>query len=182
MYRIGIIGPGPERIADHDKMIRNIGLTIDLLVYQYDNDDAGTIFNIGSNIGVDHWAIDYCLNNGIKYHIHMPALPAKVSEHWYNYQRDNLDRFFNHARATTVCTSELSSGAIYESDQNLIDNSNFVVCFWLGIKQGRTANAIKYALSTNKLMLNGLSELKLITNNDFVYNQKAGEHNENVKP
>lgn len=166
MYKIGIIGHGPERITDTASAKKAIYYTIDLLVNQYENDNL--IFNIGSNIGVDHWAIDYCLERKIKYHLHLPAPVDRAAEHWYDEQQQALSTYFNHARSTTICSLESSKDTIFESDQNLIDHSNFLVCFWRGIKQGRTAEAIKYALYANKLTLNGLDDLKLVTKNDFV--------------
>lgn len=167
MYKIGIIGHGPERIADKAAVKRAIRSTIDLLVNQYDDEDSGIIFNVGSNIGVDHWTIDYCLKKDVRYHLHLPAPVEEASQHWYEDQQEALARYFNNACATTLCALESTQDTIYESDQNLIDHSNFLVCFWLGIKQGRTAEAIKYALYTNKLTLNGLNDLRLLTKNDF---------------
>ena len=45
--------------------------------------------------------------------------------------------------------------------------ADFVIAFWYRKKQGVTFENIKYALSKNKITLNGFKDLKLITNEDL---------------
>ena|SRR3989344_8649042 len=163
MYRIGIIGHGPEIFSDNEYQA-TIKRTIGLLANQYSED---LIFNVGSEIGVEHYAIEQCLKQDYRYHLFLPAPVEKVYRFWYEKQQWDLLKYFDNARGVTISMKEMTAESEKESYQQLIDHSNFLVCFWIGKKQGRTADAIRYALSTNKLTLNGLNDLRLITNYDF---------------
>lgn len=173
MYKIGIVGHCPDVFSDSDLIKRTVETTVDLLRYQYGED---LIFNIAGNTGVSEWAATYCNKEGIGYHLYMPLMPEHTSLNWYQEQKDVLLNNFKYAHASTICwpTDTLSSQqsnkiSLYEKmcDTHLIDNSNFIIAFWENKHQGRTFNAIKYALSKNILILNGLGELRLITNNDI---------------
>jgi len=166
MYKIGILGHGPEQFSDHEAVRATIHRTLTLLSWQYPDNDM--VFAIGSEIGVEHWAIEHCLSEGFKYHIHLPSSPNQVSEHWYKEQQLNLEKYFKKADCVSIAMREMTQEADEESYKQLINGCNFLVAFWMGKKQGRTADAIKYALATNKLTLNGLNDLKLVTNNDFI--------------
>lgn len=168
MYRIGIIGHGPEVFSDNEYQT-TIKRTINLLANQYSED---LIFNIGSEIGVEHTAMEVCLRHEFHYHLFLPAQLESVGRFWYERQQLDLEKYFKKARGVTISMKEMTAEAEVESYKQLIDHSNFLVCFWIGKKQGRTADAIRYALSTNKLTLNGLNELRLITNYDFTKRKK----------
>lgn len=163
MYKIGIIGHGPERLEDPDKVQRLVGYTIDLLALQYGEDEI--VFNIRSSIGVGLWATEECIDRDYKYHLFLPYSVEKTSEHWYEDQQQTLLNQYQRAYSLTICNPD-SHGSENEHKQ-LIDNVNFVVCFWRGIKQGETASAIRYALENNKLVVNAMNDLKLVTNLDF---------------
>jgi hypothetical protein len=163
MYRIGIIGHGPEVFSD-DEYQAVVKRIIVLLSNQYSED---LIFNIGSEIGVEHIAMEQCLKHNCHYHLFLPAQLDNVGKFWYERQQIDLRKYFEKARGVTISMKEMTSEAEKENYKQLIDHSNFLVCFWIGKKQGRTADAIRYALSTNKLTLNGLNDLRLITNYDF---------------
>ena len=57
MYKVGIVGHGPEEFSDHNRIERKIFKTLDLLKFQYGQD---LIVNIGSEIGVGQWAGNAC--------------------------------------------------------------------------------------------------------------------------
>lgn len=172
MYKIGILGHGPEQFSDKEAVQASIHRTLTLLSWQYPKD---MVFAVGSEIGVEHWAIEQCLAEGFKYHIYLPSSPIHVSEHWYTEQQQNLERYFKKADCVSIAMREMNHEADQESYKQLINGCNFLVAFWAGKKQGRTADAIRYALSVNKLTLNGLNDLKLITNNDFAKRKISNE-------
>jgi len=160
MYKVGIIGHKPEDLSFDAK--DKLQDTLDTLVFQYKND---LVLNIGGERGIDLWTGDYCLENNIKYHLFLPCSVEKFSEFWYDEQRIILQNQFKMARSVTICSTEISNES--ERDALLIDNSNFIIAFWMGKKIGRTFDAVKYALSSNKVSINGLNELKLLTNADL---------------
>ena len=167
MYKIGIIGHGPEYFgADSEKIKRAIRDTINLLGFQYGNNDV--IFNVAGEIGVGIWSLNQLYEYKFKYHLYLPYSIENTCEHWYEEQKETLRRASSKAYSITCCYPGLE---IKKSENNyynfLVDNSNFVICFWIGKRQGKTYNAIRYSLENNKLILNGLNDLKLITNKDI---------------
>ena len=168
MYKIGIIGHEPDRWGSEEYVKAAVYRTIELLTYQYSDKDTEMRFHISGNIGVGHLALECCVNMGAKYHLHLPSSIEKTAEHWFDAQREDLIRYFNHASGITICNHDDSS--LDESYKNIVDASSLLVCFWRHIKQGHTANAIQYAFSKDKLVLSGLDELKLITRQDFFKN------------
>ena len=163
MYRVGVVGHRPEYIQDQDSVISTVGRIIDTISYQYKD----LIVNVGGEIGIDQWAADFCRKNGIRYHMFLPCPPDYLSSEWYDEQKQILTNCYNNSWATTIYSKEYGYEIEKENYQNIVDISDFVICFWNGMKQGSTFECIKYALSKNKLTLNGLNDLKLVTNDEI---------------
>lgn len=157
-YDIGIIGDNIEYVSDHEKTQRQIDRVVDLINYQYSNK---LILHVYPDVGVGLWALDSCEKHGVRYHLHMPCMPDKFSEHWYAEQKQKLNNKYQKAYGNTLSfTSDENIMAQY-----LVGNSRFLVVFWNGMKQGTTYNVIKHAIETNILVLN--SDLQLITARDL---------------
>ncbi|MFA5023363.1 MAG: SLOG family protein [Patescibacteria group bacterium] len=167
MYKIGIIGHSPENFSIPSKeTVKNmINDTISLLASQYNTD---VIFNIIGEIGVGLWAVEEVLNikGAHKYHIYLPFTQEITSEDWYDEQKELLKKGCDNARSITICNSK-KTPQDEQPYRPLIQDSNFIIYFWNGKKQGKTFDAIKYALETNKMALNALNDLKLITNKNI---------------
>lgn len=163
MYKIGIIGSGPERFSDPDAPRRIIHTVVDILGFQYGKDE--TVFNVKGNIGVGMWAVESCMELDYKYHLFLPFSLEKTCMHWYEDQREQLRRQFDHAYSITISHPDLVQDD--NTYHHLVDVSNFIVCFWAGNKNGQIFSAIQHAFKKNKIVLNGLNELKLITNKDI---------------
>jgi len=169
MYKIGIIGHGPERFDDLQKVQRLVGNTIDLLGFQYGGEDD-VVFNIKGSIGVGLWSAEECIDRDYRYHLFLPYSAKKTSKHWYDDQQRQLLNQYNRAYSLTICNPDRTGNV--EAYEYLTDNSNFVVCFWNGIKQGKTANTIEYAIDNNKIVLNAMNDLKLVTKRDLIRKKK----------
>jgi len=163
MYKIAIIGSGPEHFSNKESVSLSVERVVDLLGFQYGKKDV--VFNVISRIGTGLWAAASAKKQGYKYHIYLPYPVEDVGEHWYDDQKKLLRVCINGAYSITSCYSNKNHKD--HSYKNLIDNSNFIICFWIGKKQGYTYESIQYALKTNKLILDGLNDLKLITNKDI---------------
>ena len=167
MYRIGIVGHRFEDLEDIEMSTRVIKRTIDLLEHQYGKE---MIVNLGGDRGAELLAGDYCLERNIRYHLFLPQKPANFAdESWYDRQRDSLNKQFANAFSITICSSSLLKDMLTEKERDklLVDDSNFIVSFWVGKKIGRTYDIMKYALAQNKIVLSGLAELRLLTNRDL---------------
>lgn len=162
MYKIGIIGHSAEHFTDSDNVRSIIERTIELLGYQYKKDQL--IFSIVGETGVGLWAAQLSFDLGYKYHMFLPYPLEQTHQHWYDDQKNSLVKYCNSAYSLTTCRADSSEEDM--AHKLLIDESNFTICFWIGKKQGKTYDAIKHAHKSNKLILNGLEELKLITNLD----------------
>ena len=186
MYKIAIIGHRPEDIrGDWDTIHRAIKHVMDKLYAQYEYGKSTMLmFNLIGERGVGQAAIDYCIEmrettstEGYKYHIFLPFMPDESSKHWYDEQKEFLNKAFNNADATTIAYPSLEyTDRLFVqlgAERSAIDNANFVVAFWTGQRQGKTFEAIEYALMCNKLTLNGLNDLRMITNEDI--RRKVGD-------
>lgn len=182
MYKIGIIGHSPEHfsVPSAEEVQKTISGTIDLLASQYGTEPV--MFNVSGDIGVGLWSAELCMekaeaetehNFKCQYHIFMPYLPEKTSEDWFENQIASLKKCYANAKAITICNAD---NAQLESLKQLVDDSNFVICFWIGKRQGKTFETIKYALEKNKMVLNGLNELKMVTNDDVKKARKLRWH------
>jgi len=161
MYRVGIVGHRPEYVPEKDIMIRTIDRVIDLISYQYGKD---LIINVSGDIGVGHWSTQICVDKNLKYHLFLPCMPDILSTAWYEDQQASLTYYFKNAWATTIQKHDYSIDSERQNYEHIINMSDFVICFWNGMKQGTTYNSIKYAIQQNKLTVNGLEDLKLVTN------------------
>ena len=166
MYKIGIIGHTMEDIKNHkedEKMVKN---TIDLLAQQYSKDVS---FNIAAETGLSEWAADHCIRTENNFHLFLPY-PLKDAENMlFEYQFNSLKKFYNLAKSITISFPyyDKTQKLELQNYKNLIDNSQFLVVFWEGMRQGTVYEAINYALSTHKLLLDGHNKLTLMTNENL---------------
>lgn len=158
MYKIGIIGSLQNRFKDADKAHRRLDEVMELLEFQYHSEMT---FNIAGDIGTGLWAIDKCMAKDYKYHLFLPCELDETSTHWYEDQQQLLQKGYNNANSISICSS---SGPDYEKTyKQIVDDSNFLVCFWGGSKQSEIYGTIGWAFTTNKMILDGLNELKMMT-------------------
>lgn len=190
MYKIGIIGHNPEDFIDQDNAIRSIDRTIELLFHQYGrmnqsldrdgifhNHNTSLVINILGNIGTGIWAGKACKKHGAKYHLFLPFPHEITSQFWYENQKSELNDIFLSSYETSTQSFDQDEGSAFANAYaSLVDNSNFVVAFWEHMRIGKTFDAIKYALDTNKLVLDGMNELKLITNSDLKRRSENGRN------
>jgi hypothetical protein len=169
MYKVGIIGHSPEHFSllsenDIKKVLRK---TIEVLDFQYGTD---LIINTVGDIGIGLWAAEECIdivkdcNKALHYHIFLPYVQEITCEYWYPFQQDLLKKCCERAYSITTCEEKRGND---HARYDLVKDSNFIVCYWTGKKQGKTFDAIKQALQCNKIVLDGFNELKLITNNNI---------------
>lgn len=126
--------------------------------------EENLIFNIGGAIGVDSWVAQTCIEQKVKYHLYLPMLSELQSKYWTEEQKEDLNIQLTKASAINIFDSsgEYKVWSYHERDKMMVDNSNILVAFWVGKRQGGTYNTIKYALKQSKFTLNALNELKPI--------------------
>lgn len=173
MYKIGIVGHCPENLTvfSEEKTKGLIKEVIDTLSYQYGFD---VIFNVIGKVGIGLWTAEECTPQFPdyirlhRYHLFLPFPQEITSEDWFDEQKELLKKCCDNAWTITICNAKktpLENG--YSTYKELVHDSNFVIFFWTGKKQGKTFETIRYALENNKLSLNALKDLRLITNKDI---------------
>lgn len=163
MYNVGIIGHKQGDFHLDERMLdAKINEVLGIIRFQYGKE---LMLNIDGESGVGQKAAKYAKQTRIKYHLYLPCPVDLFVEFWA--EASSLREQYESSAATTILATKYNIESCLERDQKLINDAAFVVCFWEGKKQGRTFNTIKYALKVNKLVLNGLNELKMISNLDL---------------
>lgn len=134
---------------------------LEIIKFQYNND---IILNIDGETGIGQEIADFSKELQIGYHLYLPCAPEDIGNDWFDWQKEKLKQHYKNSNSITIVSNHNDDRL---RDQKLIDDSNFIVCFWDGRHQGRTYEMIKYALQSNKLVLHGFNELRLITNKDL---------------
>lgn len=172
MIKIAITGHRPDAfLVSHysDEWVKHIIENIISAFYREHKSDLH--FNLGGAIGVDQWVGDFCIENKIPFSLYLPFKPEVQSRYWSQEQKDNLSNQVNHASGLTIIEPMVYNISAYNKrNEKMIDDSDFVVAFWVGKRSGGTFNAIKYALKNSKFVLNAFDELKPI----FTENLKNG--------
>jgi uncharacterized phage-like protein YoqJ len=120
-------------------------------------------FNLGGAVGADLWMGQACLENKIKYHLYLPFSPETQSKFWEDEHKALLEEQMRHAVGIDIINPSGYDISDYQTrNEKMVDNSNFVVAFWVGKRRGGTYNCIKYALEQSKFVFNALDSLKPI--------------------
>jgi hypothetical protein len=146
-----------EQVEGHIKSV------LDILKFQY---DSTLCLKVDGEIGVGQSVTKIAQELGIRYHIFLPCPIELLGGDWFEEQAKQLERDYKLAYSTTLLATELTDYSLKERDYHMIGACSFAICFWEGKKQGRTYDLINYALHTNKLILNGLQDLQLVTKKD----------------
>lgn len=162
MYKIGIVGHSIEHITDQEQTKEQVDQVVGLLKYQYGDD---LVVNIFADSGVNHWAAESCIRHKAKYHLFLSCPIESLSGIIFPEQIDEIKKHLDSAWATSILSSNYNPKG--DRHRFFVDNSSFVVCFWNGRCEGTTAECIKYAMETNKLVLRGNQNLQLLTKNDL---------------
>lgn len=163
MYKVGVVGHTPDvfgQAAD-----RRVQGALDTLSFQY---GEGLVYNISVNIGVGLWAAKHCLDTNKKYHLFLPYLPEVLSEHWYDKQKEDLDRVYKYADALSIIKPTTDDGRGFFDNtvnEHIVENSNFTIVFWDGRKQGHTYDTIEYSFKNNRMVIDGFT-MKIVTKED----------------
>lgn len=131
-------------------------------------------FNLGGAIGTDQWMGASAIKHGIRYKLYLPFHPSVQARYWNAAQREELDRQMRYAAGIMI--ADPASGrdealrdfsAYFQRDRMMVDDSDFVVGFWVGRRRGGTFETMKYALKQSKLVFNGMDRLRLLFRHDL---------------
>lgn len=172
LYNIGITGHRPHKFKNPDFVKRQCEDVVVIMQRHYGD---ALRFNLGGCTGTDQWVGEACLRFGAKYNLYLP-FPAEIqSQHWYDEQKKELDRQVANCESLSVLGPEYVASNYFERDKQIVDNSDFVIAFWEGPKQGGTYITVKYAVEQSKIVLNALTDLSMITGEHLVRTPRREE-------
>lgn len=126
-------------------------------------------FNLGGALGADQWFGQACIEQNVKFHLYLPFDPEVMGKYWKEEQKEILKEQVNKASGIVIVNpSGYSKKDYYVRNIHMVDNSNFVVAFWVGKRAGGTYNCIDYALKKNKFVFNALNGLRPIFKENLV--------------
>lgn len=160
MVSIGLVAhrAGTEHF-NYELLKTKICDVIDTISYQY----SDLALNVDGEVQAGHDIIKHAKKIKIKYNLFLPAPAEVVGKNWFDAQRQQLVKYCGTANSITICSSRISKVSVWQRDKALVDSSSFIICFWEGKMNGRVYSIMKYALATNKFVLSGLDDLKMVT-------------------
>lgn len=159
MVKVCVLGHSPDEFTCHEKIQHVIDDVVVVLKRQY----SGQLeLNTTCEPGVGHWLVQKAIEHNIKYNVYIAGPPNEQSKYWTNEQQSNFIKYLDSAASIHVEYENISPILLNKRNIKMIDNSQWILVFWNGRHQGFTYNAIEYAISSNKIVLNGLDNLKMI--------------------
>ena len=159
IYRVGITGHRPDRFRDAEVAQELCDELVMTLKKQYEYIE----FNLGGSTGTDQWVGDACIRYEVEYNLFLP-FPAEIqSKHWYKEQQDNLNTQIEKCNSLYIAGPKYKPANYFIRNRSIVDNADFLVCFWEGIHRGGTFDTLKYAMKKSKIVLNALTDLSMVT-------------------
>ncbi len=126
-------------------------------------------FNLGGAIGADQWMGAAAIEHGIRFGLFLPFPPQVQARFWTEEQRSELDRQLRTAARIVIAdpSGQYDPARYHERDRLMVDESDFVVAFWVGRRRGGTYETMRYALSKSKFVLNALDRLRPVFKQDL---------------
>jgi len=165
MVKIAITGHRPDAfLVSHytPEMVKHIadGIVCSM-AREYGKD---LCFNLGGAMGVDLWVGEACIEHNVKFHLYLPFHPTIQARYWSDDLKAELDRQMQKAVGIDIVDPDPKStyhvARYQERNKCMVDSAQFVIAFWVGKRRGGTFNAMKYALSQSKVVLNAIDELR----------------------
>lgn len=104
---------------------------------------------VGMALGVDQWAAEVCMRMGIPFVAAIPFLGQESI--WPVPSRENYHRILSHAHSTVIVSQgEFAAWKMQKRNEYMVDHADVVVAVWNGKEEGGTYNCVKYALKTDK--------------------------------
>jgi len=129
------------------------------------------MFILGGALGADQYVGMGCIEHNTPYKMYLPFHPIMQTKYWTKDDRNELDRQLSLAMGIDIIDPNIES--VYnakryqERNIKMVDESNIVVAFWVGRRQGGTFNTIQYALNQSKFVFNALDNNRPIFKDDL---------------
>ncbi len=161
MIKIAVFGHSPDAFSDAKSLMRDIDNTIAIIKRQH-GEEKDFLFLLNGEPGANQWFCNALIEQNLPYELFLSAPPEEASKFWSEEQQECFTSQINKAQATHVFDLEISLRSCINRDKHIVENCQWVLMFWNGKHQGFTYSAMKLALESNKIVYNGIGELKLV--------------------
>jgi uncharacterized phage-like protein YoqJ len=119
-------------------------------------------FVTGGALGIDSWAAEYAIRQGVPFTLALPFPPAVMSKFWPD---EAVDRLWVHIQKASdvqiIHDHHTYDVRAYQlRNEFMVNAADVVLAFWTGKPYGGTANCIRYALQAEKKVINLLPGFK----------------------
>lgn len=113
-------------------------------------------FMCGGALGIDSWAAEYAMRNGIPFDLALPFRPRVMSNRWPIIAVDRLRAHIAAAETVHIIndTGAYDVRAYQLRNEFMVNAADHVLAFWSGKPYGGTANCIRYALQVDRPVTN----------------------------
>ena len=169
MYHIAITGHRPKDLGGLNQgAVRAI--TFDMLDRAEARAGGNDIcIHTGGALGIDTWVALTVQNSpyyglSVKHTLHLPFTPDIMTTKWTQMQTNDLMLTMKQASALcTKCPHPTYDPAFYQRrNEHMVDESNVLVAYWTGKRNGGTWNCIAYAIQKNVPVYNALDSMEKV--------------------
>lgn len=154
--QIGITGHRPSGFANKSAALEIAGQVVSYCKHIFHNVE----FNLGGCIGADMWVAQACVEQDVPYRLWLPFPVDIQAKMWAADERQALAQHALLAKEVSIVGQHYKVANYHIRDQQIVDNSHLIICFWEGRRSGGTYNTIKYALKSGRQVLNAMNELQ----------------------
>lgn len=167
--RVAITGHRPDSFLQSHYTQGQIQLLSDGMVATFKRQYDELAFNVGGALGADQIVGQSCIDAGVPYYLYLPFPVDIQGRYWKEEQREDLVRQFELAAGVKIVdpTGHYDVKNYFVRDRQMVDDADVVVAFWVGKKRGGTYEAMKYALTQSKFVLNALDGLRPVFSNEL---------------
>lgn len=155
--KIGVTGHRPSGFSNQEYVKNLIPQIVDWCSENHPNAE----FNLGGCVGADMWVAQACVEKKLPFNLHLP-FPVEIQSKFWSLPADR-DMLASHAllaHTVSIVGDSYKVQNYHIRDRQIVDNSDFIICFWEGRRSGGTYNTIRYALKSGKRVLNAMSKLE----------------------
>lgn len=140
MINIGITWHREDKIINKDLCILNLNNSLNELLSKYND----IVFHLWWANGIDNWVWLWCIDNNIKYKLHLPFKDSnKQIYNWNDVQKDEFNKVFKSAQ------NIIYYNWYFERNKWIVDNSDILYYYCTNMNSW-TGYTIRYAQSKKK--------------------------------
>ena len=166
MIKISVLGHSPDSFPDIKSIAFDIDNAIEIIKLQHAQEKDIT-FLLNCDPGIGQWVCNAITEKELPYEVYLTSAPEEASFYWSEEQQTQLFWQLKKAKALHICCLDNSFESRIIRDKQMIDESQWVLAFWISKHQGETFQSIQYAVSNGKIVYNGIGRLKLIDSDEL---------------